>query len=518
MCSNGSFVRPSSSRRSALLLALAVTAQARCSPPEAVPPASTLTVAVRGDVTGFFPNPPMVNEAFTIEVNRSLFEGLVRFDERLRLAPGLAVRWENPDDRTYVFELRPGLRFSDGTSLTANDVAASLEATTRRRWPTRDYLQAIEKARAIGERRVEIRTRFPYLALLTRLPWGFVVPEQAVDQTPVPARGTGPYRLESWTPGTGFVLTRNPHHRGPPAAFDRVRFVVVFDDAARMAAVERGYADAADHVPLDAVERLHRRSDLRVLFRSGLRVIFLCLRVDRRPFSDPRVREAIDLALNRSEVVQRVFQGRTQPAPQLVPPAVVGYNPSLQGPLPDRERARQLLAEAGYPRGFPIRLDGPSNRYVKDREVLQEVARQLDELGLRVEVNAQDKRVFFPLIESGESLFHLLGFACESGDAGDILNSLFHSPTASGLGAFNSTGLVDPELDHLIEHSDRSDTDVQRTQRLQVALARVTRMRVALPLLVQTEGVVLSRRIAWDPPLNLALRPDQMRPAPRDPS
>jgi peptide/nickel transport system substrate-binding protein len=94
---------------------------------------SSVTIAVRADVTGFFPNPPILNEGYTMDVNWNLYEGLVRYDNRFRIEPAVAQRWENPDDRTYVFDLRPGLRFADGRAVSAEDVAASLTAPRNRR-------------------------------------------------------------------------------------------------------------------------------------------------------------------------------------------------------------------------------------------------------------------------------------------------------------------------------------------------------------------------------------------------
>ncbi len=491
-------------------LALTLVACGPRAPAPSPGPHDDLRIAVRADVAGFFPD-ARVNESFTIQVNGLLFETLTRFDDRLQLAPGLALRWESPDDRTYRFDLRPGARFADGQPLTAHDVVASLEAN-RAGWVTRDYLQSIESVRALDETRVEIRTGTPYLALLTRLPWAFVLPRGALRApgSAVPAAGSGPYRLAEWRPGEEIRLTRNPHWSGPAPDFADVSLRVMPDAAARVAAVEKGAADVADQVPLEEVERLRRNPDLRVVERRGLRVLFLALRVDRPPFSDPRVREALDLALDRRELSIRALHGRAEPATQLVPPSIVGYDPALGAAMVDRGRARALLAAAGA-EGLAFRLDGPNNRYVGDREILAELARQLGALGLRVEVNAIDKRDFFPLIESGASAAHLVGYACESGDAGDVLNSMLHSARGGPLGSLNSLGVADEALDALIAEADAARTDDARARSLRAALQRATKLRAALPLVIQTEAVLLGPRVAWDPPLNLALRPERMK-------
>lgn len=501
-------MRPGVTRASAAVVAALLTAACQASPKAE---RSTITLAVRADVTGFFPNPPIANEGYTLDVNWNIFEGLVRFDPQFRLEPSLAARWENPDERTYLFDLRPGLRFSDGREVTAEDVAVSLEAPRRREWVTRDYLQAVESARARSPSRVEVRTRFPYLILLSKLPWGMVLPKDAVDKTPVPAVGTGPYRLESWSPGKEFVLVANPHYRGPRPAFDRARFVVVPDGADRTSRVERGEADIADQVPLELIGRLEQDKRIVVHARPANRVLYLGLRSDRAPFSDARVREAVDIALDRRELSRRALASRAEPASQLVPPTIVGFNPKIPLTLPNRERARQLLAEAGLAR-LELRLDGPRNRYVNDVQILEEVARQLGEIGVKVEVNAQDKAPFFDLVTQGRSNFYLLGWACQTGEAGDALDALLHTPTGF-LGSDNTYGFSDADLDTLIDRANASHSPAERTATLQQALARVAAKRPILPLVIQTESVAVSKRIAWDPPLNFALRLRDMRPA-----
>ena len=245
----------------ALTAALAVG----CGPPTATRDGETLVLAVRADTTGFFPNPPIANEAFTSEVNRNIFEAPVRLDGQLRLVPELAERWSTPEENRFVFELKSGVRFSDGRPLAAADVAASINAA--KRWVYRENFHAIEEAHALDERRVEVRTRSSFAVLLTRLPWALVVPADAVAASPVPTLGTGPYRLESRDPGKEIVLSRNPHYHGAAPDFPRVRFRVVPDAEARVAAVLEGQADAADQVPIGRLGALAGREDVRLISR-----------------------------------------------------------------------------------------------------------------------------------------------------------------------------------------------------------------------------------------------------------
>jgi peptide/nickel transport system substrate-binding protein len=446
-------------------------------------------------------------------VNGNIFEGLVRFDRNHNLEPGLAERWESPNSHTTVFTLRKGVRFSNGQPLTAQDVAASINGARTRRWPTRDYFQAIDSVRALDAERVEVITRFPYPVLLTKLTWGYVLPAEALEVNPVATVGTGRYRLERWVPGQELILAANPHYRGEQPAFARVRFVVTPSFRDRLEMVNRGQAQLADTVPLEEIDALSSRSDLRVVRRTGIRVLFLVVRLDRAPFTDPRVREALDVAIDRQELIARALAGRGEVATQIVPRAIVGFNPKILPARFDPERARRLLAQAGHPKGLDLRLDGPDNRYVNDRLILDEVARQLARVGVRVTVAARDKLEHFPFILAGRSDFHLIGWACESGDAGDALDHLAHTPVEGRLGSTNTLGLADPELDRLIEESDRSQGRLERVERLQAAMLRMAKLRPVLPLVVLTEAAVLSSRIEWDPGPNFALRLHEIKPA-----
>jgi peptide/nickel transport system substrate-binding protein len=244
-------------------------------------------------------------------------------------------------------------------------------------------------------------------------------------------------------------------------------------------------------------------------------VLFLGLRVDRPPFSDPRVREAVDLALDRQALMDRVLSGRGTLANQLLPRGAVGFVPELPPSAFDRDRARALLRSAGIAPGFTLRLDGPKNRYVRDLQIMDEVARQLDLVGLKVQVNPLEKRALYRLLEGDTSLFHLLGWASESGDGADVFEVLFPAPGESGPFVSNASGLVDRPLGELVREAQSSTNLQERAEVLRRAFRRMAELRPILPLVVQPEAVVYDpRRVAWDPPVSLALRPRDLRPAP----
>jgi peptide/nickel transport system substrate-binding protein len=499
------------------LVATTVLTLLSCSaPPPGPPPERTLTFAVRADVRGIYPD--IGNESFSFGVNSNLFEGLTRLDRSLKPQPALAESWENPDEVTWLFHLRKGVRFSDGRAVLARDVVASILFAGRRQ-PQPDYFLNHESVEAVSDDVVRIRTRRPDPLLLTSLAPLFVLPARVLEERPFRAVGTGPYIFERWTPGHELVFVRNPYYLGTPASFAHLRFVVLPDEKDRVGALLRGEAQVAEQISSLGEGMIGPEAPARVISRPGLHVLFLALRMKEKPLSDPRVREAFNLALDRDELVRGPLQGRAQPADQIVTPAVMGYNPAVKRPHPDPDRARALLSAAGYPHGFPIRLDGTSDHYRSDVQILENVAQQLGRIGVRVEVNALPKAQFFALQEALATRFYLLGWSCESLQAGEALGSLAHTPTSSGLGSENSQFLSDPRLDALIEQAAGADDLLAKADLLQRAIARLDELHAILPLVIPQETYGVARGLLWEPPLDGGLRAIDVLPGgPRDPS
>ena len=466
------------------------------------PEAATLTVAVQADITGLYP--ALRNESYSFTVNANMLEGLTALGHDLGPQPALADRWENPDEHTWLLHLRPGVRFSDGKPVRVRDVVASVRYAAGAD-ATRTLLAPIESVEGLSEELVRIRTRFPCPVLLAHLAFAFVLPEATLsEQAGPPPPGTGPFKVEEWLRGSELVIVRNPRFRGPPPAFDRVRFVVTADPGQRLDALRTGRADIIDNVPMGEIDTLRRSSTLRVVSRPSLRVLFLAMRVDEPPFSNPLVREAVDIALDRGELVNRAMGGFGTPSAQLVPPPVLGYNPDIRITAPDPKRARELLRAAGYPGGFSVRLDGPTNRHARGVEIMGEVARQLGEIGVKVEVSAMPKEEFFRLADSGRYQLLLYGWSCETIQAGEALDELIH--TAPPDTAPNVAFFSDPGIDRLIDMADRSPLISERSDLLARALAAVARARPVVPLVIQNESFAFSaRRVAWDPSLDMAL-------------
>ncbi len=472
----------------------------------------TLTVAVRADVTGIFPNPPASNEAFTIDLFSNVLEGLFRIDSALAVRPALVTSWSNADGRTWTFRLREGVRFSDGTPLTAEDVVASLRAAIDTPFPTGAFLAAIRSVEALSPFEVRVTTREESPALPSYLTAGFVLSRTALAQRPIPPVGTGPYAFAGREPGRTLTLRRNPYHE-PRTAFDEIRIRVVPDARERVAALLAGDADIAEAVPLGSVDALSRDERVTVLARPGIRVLYLAPRVDRPPFDDPRAREALDLAIDRDELNARVYGGRGVPATQPVPMAVVGYEESLAVTRADRGRARELLRSVTG--GLPVRvvLDAPNDRYLEDAALATEAARQMELAGFRVTVRTRPKVEYFPFLETGEAQLYLFSWACDTLEASDALDGAFRSRAPGRPANQNYQGLSDPALDRIVDEAGRASETGERIRFLRRAMGRLRELRAAAFLVVMPETIAFSKRIAWTPPPTLVLRLHEVAPA-----
>lgn len=466
----------------------------------------TLTVAVQADVTGLYPN--LRNEAFTYVVNGHVFEGLTRLSRDLGSEPAVSDRWSNPDATTWLFHLRPGILFSDGTPVRAQDVVASLRFA-QTALATVELMAAVDAVEATSPDEIRITTRYPFPVLPSHLSFALVVPEGALDRSAA-AVGTGPFQVESWARGDEIVLEANPHFWGSKPDFPVVRFLVIPQPEDRVEAVVSGRADVADNVPASHFSDLAGRKDVEVVSRPGPRVLFLVLRVDRPPFANPLVREAIDVALDRGEIVRRSLGGFAKPAWQLVPAMVLGYDTSIREPAHDVARARRLMSEAGFAGGFDVTLEGPSNRYVNGPELMHEVARQLAGIGVRVAVHAIPKERFFPLVDTGRYEFLLYGWSCETVQAGEALDVLIRSPRPPR--DANVAFFSDAKADALIDQANREASLETRARLLSRALARVAETRPVIPLVVQNESFVVSKRVEWSPALDVALRVSDVKP------
>jgi peptide/nickel transport system substrate-binding protein len=468
--------------------------------------AQTLTLGLAADVTSA--DPHFHNTSSNNAASRHVFETLIRQDARQRLVPGLALEWRATGETSWEITLRPGVRFHDGTPLTAEDVAASLRrAGSVQGSPSSFalYTRAIATVEAAGPLLLRITTRAPHPLLPNDLSLVPIIaarhgaaPTEAFDRGAA-AIGTGPYRFAAFTAGQRFVVERNPAHWEGAQPWARVDQRVLRQGAARAAALLAGDVDAIEAPPPEALDRLAGPGGLLLSRTASNKVVFLFPDVGRdptpfvtdaagrpispNPLRDPRVREAISLAIDRAAIAERVLNGEGLPAGQVVPEGMFGADPALRPDPHDPARARRLLAEAGFPDGFALTLHGPNDRFLRDAAVLQAVGAMLERVGIRARVETLPWAAYATRSQRPEFSLMLVGWGAGTGEASSPLRGLLATrDAATGLGASNRGGWSDARFDALLAEALRTPGDAAREALLRQAGARAMESRGLIPL------------------------------------
>ena len=256
------------------------------------------------------------------------------------------------------------------------------------------------------------------------------------------------------------VLAINPHYWGKVEGnVTEVIWTPIGNDATRVAALKSGEIALMQPVPVQDIERLKTDTNLQVMQGPELRTIFLGMDSKRdellysnvkgrNPFKDKRVRQAFFQAIDAEAIRTRIMRGAALPTNLMIGPGVNGFTADLNRRVPfDPEASRKLLADAGYPQGFEVRMNCPNDRYVNDGEICQAVAGMLARVGIKVALEAESKATYFPKILSRNTSFYMLGWTPGSYDSHNPLFALMSTPGEGGQGQFNLGSYSNPKID-----------------------------------------------------------------------
>ncbi len=438
--------------------------------------AVTLRVANQGDATSM--DPHSLNESLQLSITGNVYEPLVGRDKKLGLAPALATKWAQTSPNVWRFDLRRGVKFHDGTPMTADDVVFSFKRAAGDGSDMKGYTSAMKEMRKVDDFTVELETTAPFPILPDVISLVYVMSKKWCEdnkaEKPVDRRkgientasfrsnGTGPYRLRERQPTTRSVFVRNSTYWDKiEGNVDEVVFTPIGNDATRVAAMLSGEIDMMEPVPLQDVERLKSNPNIAVMQGPELRTIFLGMDQKRdelqfssvkgkNPFKDKRVRQAFFQAIDIEAIKARVMRGASTPTALMIAPGIKGFVPDLNKRLAhDTEAAKKLLAEAGYPSGFEVGMNCPNDRYVNDGEICQAVAANLARIGVKVNLQAESKATYFPKILRRDTSFYLLGWTPGTYDAHNALSNLMATPTDKGQGQFNLGSYSNAKVDEL---------------------------------------------------------------------
>jgi peptide/nickel transport system substrate-binding protein/oligopeptide transport system substrate-binding protein len=427
-------------------------------------------------------DPARIGDVYSRSVAQQIFDGLVQFDQTLTIAPALAQFWKaSRDGLTWTFTLRKGVKFHHGREVTAEDVVYSF---TRILDPkvnsaVADLFIGIKGAREFREGKarevsgltpldrwtVQVVLDEALAPFVSALAVGHakIVPKDVVEQQgdafgthPV---GTGPFKLVRWERGKEIVLTANPDYfDGPPRLssliyriFPGEQFDVMYQE------FKQGNLEDTP-IPTQEYRRVVAGGPHAYVRRPTMSVRFYGLNARIKPLDDRRVRQALIHAIDREAVVEEVFLGRFIPARGILPPGTLGFNPKLKGYPYDPQRARDLLAQAGYPGGRglpPIAIwSGARERVVIEHEQMK---KNLEAVGIRAEFHYQTNwPAFSALLTEGKMPVFLYAWFADVPDPDNFLFKLCYSRSSR-----NFMGYANPVVDDLLLHA-RRERDLPR--------------------------------------------------------
>jgi peptide/nickel transport system substrate-binding protein/oligopeptide transport system substrate-binding protein len=424
-------------------------------------------------------DPARIRDIYSLAVAQQLFDGLVEFDHTLTISPALAQYWKSSrDGLTWTFTLRKGVKFHHGREVTAEDVvysftrildpktrsgAADLFVNIKGAQEFRDgHASRVAGLAALDRHTVQVTLSEAFAPFVSVLAVGHakIVPNELVEQQgdafgtrPV---GTGPFSFMRWDRGKEIVLAANPEYFNGAPKITRLVYRIFPGEnfEATYSEFQRGQLEDS---PLP-YRRIQFQPNQIHVKRPMFSVRFYGVNRRIKPFDDKRVRQALIYAIDRTAVIDEVFLGRYLPARGILPPGTQGYNPKLRGYAYDPQRARGLLAEAGYPggRGLPPVAIWSS---VKDRVMVEHthLKRYLEAVGFRPEFHYEtDWPTFSRLLGDGKLPVFLYAWFADVPDPDNFLAKLFHSRSPR-----NFFGYANPAVDDLLAHA-RADTDLLR--------------------------------------------------------
>ncbi|WP_406643254.1 glutathione ABC transporter substrate-binding protein GsiB [Pectobacterium brasiliense] len=450
------------------LVAAGVTAAMAASPVWA---AKDAVIAVGSTFTSL--DPYDANDSLSQTVAKSFYQGLFGFDKEMKLVNVLADNYDvSPNGLTYTVKLHPGVKFHDGTAFNAAAVKVNLDRASNpdNRLKRYNLFKMIDNTEAVDDLTVKITLKTPFSAFVNNLahPAAVMISPAALKQYgkdigfhPV---GTGPYRFVTWNQ-TDFVKVEkfNGYWKAGLPKLDSITWRPVVDNNTRAALLQTGEAQFAYPIPFEQAKVLEKNDKLALVASPSILHRYISMNVTQKPFDNPKVREALNYAINKEALIKVAFSGYATPAEGPLPSSIdysVKYHPWPYDPA----KARELLKEAGYPDGFTTTL-WSSHNHSTAQKVLQFTQQQLAQVGVKVQVTAMDAGQRAAEVEgkgvkeTGVRLFYT-GWSASTGEADWALSPLFATaswPPAQFNTAFYSNPQVDADLANALKTTDRTE-------------------------------------------------------------
>lgn len=405
-----------------------------------------------------------------LQLSHMTFDPLVRWTPEFEFEPRLATDWEQVDDTTMRMTLREGVQFHSGNDFTAEDVVWTVERL-KRSADFKAIFEPIASVTAVDEQTVEFKTHKPYPLLLNLATYIFPLDSEFYSGTTEGGKdkaeivkngnsyasrnlsGTGPFVVTDRQQGVKVEFERFDDYwdEESPGNVEKIELTPIGENATRVAALLSGDVNFIAPVPPNDLERIREDDDVKLVTMSGTRIILLHMNQERvEAFKDPKVRQAFAYAINQEGIADRLMKGFATPAAQLSPEGYTGHNPELT-PRYDVEKAKELMAEAGYEDGFSITMMAPNNRYVNDAKIAQAVAAMLARINVTVDLKTLPKAQYWGEYDDRAADMMMIGWHSDTEDSANFYQYLTECPDAdTGAGQYNAGNYCNPEVDEQV--------------------------------------------------------------------
>jgi peptide/nickel transport system substrate-binding protein len=402
---------------------------------------------------------------------KHVIEPLVEWSwSKKQIVPILAESWTNPDPNTWVFRLKKGIKFHDGSDFSAADVVHSYTRIQK----DRDSKQAssiahVDMIEALDPYTVRLHTKSPDAALVFRLAQRFITNKAAYDRLGAVAAdklalGTGPYKFKQWVRGQWFVLEKNPGyaHSDHKPTVDEIVFRNVPEAEVAITSLQNREVDVISNVPPESAPRV--TGNARIESARTVNIMFLGMHTSVPEFKNKLVRQAVNYAIDREALTKQVLKGYAYPMDGPVGPDQYGYSPEWAATYNHNPaKAKQLLAQAGYPNGFEVDFLVPLGQYNKVKDVAEAIGGMLNLVGIRAKLRTQDQDSGFAAIQNGKVAMYIFGRGSVI-DPSEYLHQYFRTGVTKRL-EFST-----PAVDAALNAEQASFEPAQRAKLLQKAM------------------------------------------------
>ena len=483
--------------------------------------AKTLRLAYDADPVSLDPHEQL--SGGMLQFSHMVYDPLVRWDKKMGFEPRLAESWKRLDPHTMRFNLRKGVKFQSGNPFSAADVLWTFERL-KQSPDFKGLFAPFKEMKQVDDYTVDLVTNDPYPLVLHMATYIFpmdskfyagndakgnpkaMLKKHADTYASTHASGTGPYTVAKRQQGVRVDFKRFGGYwdKKSPGNVDTIVLTPIKEAPTRVAALLSGDVDFISPVPPADLPRISGDPNVNLVSMGGTRIITLQLNQERRAeLKDPRVRQAIVFAINNEGIVEKIMKGFATASAQQSPVGYAGHVANLK-PRYDLKKAKQLMKDAGYEKGFSVTMMAPNNRYVNDAKIAEAVTSMLSRINIKVDLKTMPKAQYWPKFDERAADIMMIGWHSDTEDSANFTEVLTMCPnTETGYGQYNSGNYCNKEIDAMILASQGETDEAKRSAILQKVEQMLHDQAAFVPLHWQNLAWAARKGVNIEPVVNV---------------